>query len=369
MSAEETIIQKIQANGPLSFHDFMDMALYHPATGYYTSSSECFGDKGDYYTSPYLGSIFGQLIGKQVEEMWRILKEEPFTIIEYGAGNASLCSDILCYLKNNPALYKELTYYIIEKSPSMRIKERDMLSVFEDKVKWINSISEISGVSGCILSNELVDNFAVHLVTMQQELMEVYVDYKGAFTELLRPADQSLKNHLDDLHIDLPVGHRTEINLEAEQWMKEIGAALKKGFVMTIDYGYIAPDLYQKKMPDGTLKCYHKHQLSNNPYQHVGEQDITAHVNFSVLVHSGLTEGLQPCGFTNQSHFLRALGIANYLREYEEKNSFTDAAKNIKKASLLTLLIEMGQRIKVLIQQKGLGQVFLSGMQFPLQLA
>jgi len=369
MSAEETIIQKIEANGPVSFHDFMDMALYHPITGYYTSGTECFGEKGDYYTSPYLGSIFGELIGKQVEEMWCILKEEPFSIIEYGAGNASLCRDILCYLKNNSPLYDELTYYIIEKSPSMQLKEKEMLSEFGSKVKWINAISEISGVSGCILSNELLDNFAVHLVTMQQELMEVYVDYKGTFTELLRPAGPSLKNHLNNLAINLPVGHRTEINLQAENWMKEIAAALKKGFVLTIDYGYIATDTYRKKMPDGTLKCYHKHQLSTNPYQHVGEQDITSHVNFSVLLQSGLTEGLQPCGFTNQSQFLRALGIADHLRHYEDQNSYSDTEKKIKKASLLTLLIEMGQRIKVLIQQKGLDQVFLSGMQFPLQLA
>jgi SAM-dependent MidA family methyltransferase len=251
----------------------------------------------------------------------------------------------------------------------MKIKEQELLSAFKGKVKWINSINEISGVSGCILSNELIDNFAVHLVTMQQELMEVYVDYTGEFTELLRPASQPLKNHLNNLHINLPVGYRTEINLEAEDWLKEIAASLKKGFVITIDYGYIAPDLHQKKLPDGTLRCYHKHQTSNNPYEHVGKQDITAHVNFSALLQSGMAEGLQPCGFTNQSQFLRALGIAEYLRHFEDKNNSPEIEKKLKRGSLITLLIEMGQRMKVLIQQKGLGQVFLSGMQFPLQVA
>src|SRR5690349_5800205 len=120
MLVKEKIIQRIQLEGPLSFHDFMEMALYYPSAGYYTSEGEKIGKHGDYYTSPCLGNFFGELIGKQMKEMWTQLGEQDFSIIEYGAGSALLCRDMLIYLSNNTSMFKGLTYYIIEKSPEMR---------------------------------------------------------------------------------------------------------------------------------------------------------------------------------------------------------------------------------------------------------
>jgi SAM-dependent MidA family methyltransferase len=127
---EKKIIEQIHKEGPLPFHDFMEMALYDPDKGYYTSPREKTGSKGDYYTSPWLGGIFGAMIAKQVEEVWRIVGEQSFVIIEYGAGSGALCFDILCYRKNNVPLYDGLTYYIIEKSPAMREKEKNRLADF-----------------------------------------------------------------------------------------------------------------------------------------------------------------------------------------------------------------------------------------------
>lgn len=362
---QEKIAQKIKREGPLSFHDFMEMALYDPAVGYYSSPAEKIGSTGDFYTSAYLSSIFGALIGKQLEEMWEMMNVQDFAIIEYGAGSGLLCSDILHYLKANNRLYLQLTYYIIEKSPSMIEKEKTVLAGYESKVKWINSITEIPAVTGCILSNEVVDNFAVHRVLMQDELMELFVDYNGEFIELLKPASAELKNYLHRFNITLPKGYRTEINLAAENWIKEIAAALKKGFVLTIDYGYTAEEFYNERRSSGTLLCYYKHTINDDVFQHIGEQDITTHVNFSALIKAGSKEGLNYCGFTNQSNFLLSLGLTNYLRQVEAEVARPMDCNSI---SLYKLLFEMGRKIKVLAQEKEVGTVSLSGMKFPLRM-
>ena len=127
MLLSEIIAEKIKREGPISFRDFMEMSLYYPELGYYTSIDDKIGKNGDYYTSSDLTSIFGAMIGTQIEEMWEIAGMEPFTIIEYGAGTGLLCHDILEYLKNNTKLYDELNYCIIEKSAVMREKQKKRL--------------------------------------------------------------------------------------------------------------------------------------------------------------------------------------------------------------------------------------------------
>src|SRR5215216_3418890 len=148
MSLTETIIQKIRSEGPVAFRDFMEMALYYPGEGYYTSSREKIGKQGDYYTSSFLTCLFGQLIAKQMEEMWLLTGQKEFTVVEYGAGTGRLCNDILNALKNNNALYDNLHYCIIERSEAMREKQK--LSGNE-KLSWCQSIREIPMVTGCIL--------------------------------------------------------------------------------------------------------------------------------------------------------------------------------------------------------------------------
>src|SRR5260221_126055 len=305
MSRSDIIIGKIQREGLLSFHDFMEMALYYPDQGYYTSQREKLGQSGDFYTSAYLSSLFGEMLAGQLEEMWQRLGEGPFTIVEYGAGTGLLCRDILHRLSANQELYDHLQYYISEKSDSMREKERQILP---GKVRWINSINDIPPVTGCVLSNELLDNFSVHQVLMLDELMEVFVGYgKEGFNEQLRPASEELKNYLRQLQVKLPRGYRTEINLEATEWIRQISAALKKGFVLTIDYGCPSSVLYSKK--EGTLMCYHGHRINNSPYDFSGEQDITRHVNFSALDYWGRLTGLQCCGYATEKHFLGSIKL------------------------------------------------------------
>jgi SAM-dependent MidA family methyltransferase len=347
----DIIIQKIRQEGPVPFRDFMEMALYYPEAGYYTSLPEKIGSAGDFYTSSNLTAAFGAMIGRQLEQMWSLMGKGPFAIVEYGAGTGQLCQDILDYCRHHADFYDELHYHIIEKSPSLQEKQKRHLP---DKVSWHVSLSEIGPVTGCVLSNELIDNFSVHQVVMEEELMEVYVDHSNNdFKELLAPAGQALKNYLTALKVDLPKGFRTEVNLEAIEWIKEIAASLQRGYVITIDYGYPSAALYSGSRSNGTLVCYNNHSINDNPYRHIGRQDITSHVNFSALCHWGLMNGLTCCGLRNQAQFLLALGIKNYFREMDEPGR--DVVEMAKREAQLThlLLIDMGMKYKVLIQKKG----------------
>ena len=359
MLLSEIIKKKIKEEGPISFRDFMEMALYYPEVGYYLSAPDKIGTGGDYYTSSNVTPGFGAMIARQLEEMWHHLGKKEFTIVEYGAGTGTLSHDILTCLKGNPPLFEALNYCIIEKSPVMREKEKRHL---HEKVRWHDSIQNIPGIVGCIFSNEVVDNFSVYQVVMDDELMEVFVDYENDFVEVLRPASPALKDYLGELQISLPRGFRTEINLDAITWIKEIAAALKRGYVITIDYGFSSSELYDERRRNGTLTCYHKHKLTESPYRHIGEQDITAHVNFSALQHWGLKNGLDYCGFTDQAHFLLALGFDEYLLNSATQEQDMIAYYRKRMQLIQTLLMDMGTKFKVLIQQKGIPQYNLWGL-------
>lgn len=361
MLLSEIIIERIKKEGPLSFRDFMEMALYYPEMGYYNSAQNKIGTDGDFYTSPCLSADFGAMIGRQMEEMWQILGKNPFTIVEYGAGTGLLCHDILDYLKNNTSLYKNLTYSIIERSTSMQAIEKKHL---HEKVTWYNSTQELPKINGCILSNELVDNFSVHQVIMQDQLMEVFVDYNSDFIEVLKPAQKELTNYFETLGIQLAKGFRTEINLEALSWIKEVAQNLHKGYMITIDYGSESAELYSPRRSCGTLLCYNKHHKNDNPYQYIGEQDITSHANFSALSHWGLQYGMDYCGMVNQANFLMGLGIKEYQNSSLLKNKDNLQLAGHEALMNYRLLFDMGMKFKVLIQRKGIPEYPLSGLKF-----
>lgn len=359
MTLSEIIIERIKNEGPISFKDYMEMALYYPKLGYYNSEKEKIGGNGDFFTSASLTAAFGAMIGRQVEEMWEILERQPFKIVEYGAGTGLLCHDILAYLKNNTALYNELEYCIIEKSTSLRAKQQSHLT---EKVSWYNSIKDIAQINGCILSNELVDNFAVHQVVMANELKEVFVAYNDGFTEILKPAKQELIDYFDQLNVHLPKGYRTEINLQATSWIQEVAQSLNKGYVITIDYGGFSSELYKNHRSCGTLLCFNKHQKNDNPYQFIGQQDITTHTNFSALSQWGVESGLECCGIVNQANFLLALGIKEYQQKAMSSNNSNVQSAKHEAFINYTLLIDMGMKFKVLIQQIGMPNHALRGL-------
>lgn len=359
MELTEFIRRQIREQGPISFRDFMESALYHSEFGYYMTGGDKIGCSGDFYTSCCLGPVFGAMVAKQLAEMWRLSGEAEFTVVEFGAGDGRLCHDILDYFREHTALYDKLRYIIIEKSPLMREKERSHLP---GKVCWHDGLESVGDFNGCVLSNELLDNFAVHQVVMQDELMEVFVDDQGGLIEVLRQASLTLKEYFTGLGIQLPAGYRAEVNLEAGEWLKKISRYLKKGYVLTIDYGYLSPDLYHPRHSRGTLLCYHRHAVSEHYYDHLGQQDITSHVNFSALCQWGEKYGLSCCGLTSQAAFLLALDFKSYLRQQPAISG--DVVKQALQEARLTrtLLVGMGEKFKVLVQQKGMPDVTLAGL-------
>jgi SAM-dependent MidA family methyltransferase len=357
----DIIIDNICQHGPISFESFMESALYHPCIGYYSSSGERIGIDGDYFTSPSLSPVFGELVSSQLKEMWELLGRKNFTVVEYGAGDGCLCRDILKALEKDVHFYDELEYIIIEKSPAMRQKQKQIL---HEKVRWVERIQDLPPISGCILSNELVDNFAVHAVEMQDELMEIFIGYNQDLHEILRPASTELKDYFAEQDISLPMGFRTEANLQAIQWINSIAEAIREGFVITIDYGGTSAELYDIRRKKGSILCYHRHRINEKPLINIGEQDITAHVNFSALNFWGRRNNLELTGYTSQSHFLRATGIMKKFREIESQENW----KPDQMIRLKTIFFDMGEKIKCLVQHKGIKKAYLTGLQFPLPL-
>ena len=323
----------------ITFAEYMDTVLYHPEHGYYSSDAIKIGFRGsDFFTSASLGADFGELLAKQFYQMWEIL-DQPirFDLVEMGAGQGILASHILNYLKQEyPDFFAAVKYIIVEKSQSLKQEQQQRLQDFA--VDWCN-LEEIPphSITGCFFSNELVDAFPVHQFTLDAgELQEIYVtidNQKEAITEIseipiIRDpvfvevigelSTPKLGEYFKLVDIDLSQntyenGYRSEINLAALNWLGIVADCLERGYVITIDYGYPAHRYYHPRRSQGTLQCYYQHRHHDNPYINIGQQDITAHVDFTALSAWGERCGLKKVGWTQQGLFLMALGIGERL--------------------------------------------------------
>ena len=371
-SLSEEIRNLIINKGRITFEQFMDTALYHPEYGYYTSKKARIGKDGDYYTSSDVHRAFGVCIMRQIEEMNVILNHSPLNVVEVGAGKGLLCADILLSAREkSPTLFKEIRYFIVEKSPEFIERQKRHIEELGlmDKVSWVPEIKEaLSGNIGIVLSNELIDAFPVHKVIYSNgRWNEIYVTLEnGILTEKEDSiSDQRLADFLTGLEGSFDDRYTTEVNLKAIDWIKGVGNSLQKGFVITIDYGYPRKELYSVERNRGTLMCYFRHQASEDPYLNIGEQDITTHIDFTSLAEAGKAAGLEVAGFTDQSYFLMGSGIEEEFQQLEDLN-----AKNIgafkNNVTLKKLLIPggMGSTFKVLIQQKGMERPRLRGFGF-----
>jgi len=246
----------IEKNGPITFREFMDIVLYHPGLGYYAKDYIPIGTKGDFVTSPHSNPIFGALLANQFLEMWQLLGGSLFYILEMGSGAGYCARDILNYLKGKP-VFDQLRYIIVERNSSYERQQRQMLSGFEEKVEWVKDLSEVSGVTGCVFSNELLDSFPVHVVQREEAFFkEVYVTVSkdGELVEELGElSSPMLIEYCSELKDQLPEGYRTEINLEIKRWINSVSSVLERGFVVTIDYGFTRLEYFQPSRNRGTL--------------------------------------------------------------------------------------------------------------------
>lgn len=326
---QEILLDKIVRSSPqqITFAQYMALALYDQQDGYYTSQVSI-GAKGDFFTSSSLGQDFGEFLGIQITEMWHKLGcPDPFYTVEMGAGNGELAQDILQYWQSHVdrSLVKALRYIIIEQSPALVKQQQSLLKGFEDfDLAW-KSWDDLApdSMEGCFFSNELVDAFPVHLVQkVDNQLKEVYLGVQDhQLTEIVAPlSTEKLSAYFSLVGVDLlrqeyPDGYRTEVNLEALTWLETISSKLKRGYILTIDYGYSAEKYYRPARNQGTLQCYYQHRRHNNPYANLGSQDITAHVDFTALENHGKLYDLHQIGFTQQGLFLMALGLGDRLSE------------------------------------------------------
>jgi SAM-dependent MidA family methyltransferase len=323
--------QRIREHGPLSFRDFMEAALYHPEFGYYSSLKNPLGREGDFYTSSDLDPIFGKLLSRRFITMADELNipVTDFTIVELGAGRGLLARDILRSQK--------FPYRILERSAAMRDRQRSVLQGLE--VEWIDELPK--ELVGCIFSNEFFDALPVHRVVRRDgELREIYVNED--FTEVEGDPQPGVT-------APVPEGSLADISIDAREWLRRIADSLKAGFHLAIDYGYLEREFYAR--PRGTLMCYWQHQASEDPYVRIGEQDMTAHVNFSDLIESGHNASLLQTEFSSQMDFLIRLGILDEM----ESLAISGTAASIERLQAMKKLIlpgNMGQRFKVLVQRK-----------------
>lgn len=359
----EILLGRIRSRGEMTFASFMEAALYEPDLGYYTSPGRKVGAEGDFYTSMNVHSAFGRLIAQQICQFWQLLgSPASFTVAEAGAGGGQLAQDILDAIsEENQALYGALIYRLIEKEPSLKDAQAERLVQHADRLAWSSPEELAQGelsFTGCIISNELFDAMPVHIVEMTDEgLKEVYVgaDVDGFRERLAAPSTPELAAYLQRFEVSLMRGQRAEINLIAPEWISAAAEALERGFVLTIDYGYLTEELYTPQRRNGTLLCYHKHSTSENPYILVGEQDITTHINFSQLMEAGNDAGLATVWFGEQYRFLLGVGLVEELIRLEA-TATTEQEKLKHRLALKKLMLPeggMGDTFKVLIQGKG----------------
>jgi SAM-dependent MidA family methyltransferase len=368
------LADRIHKAGRISFAEFMDLVLYHPEHGYYNSPIEKIGAMGDYYTSPGVHPIFGNLIACQINQMWEILdRPSPFFIVEGGAGKGFLCLDILNHAcRFFPVFFGKIRYILSDQSSVMEEKQRSLFrdSPFINKIQWMkarNLFCEGRKFTGCFLSNELIDSFPVHVVQQEErELLEVFVTVKDhSFVEFLDiPSSPAIPAYLDSYGFPLEENQRGEVNLHALTWIERVNQILEKGFILTVDYGFEARELYDPARSKGTLIAYSHHSTSTDFYKRIGNQDITAHVNFTALIRKGEQIGIEKIGFTEQYKFLLGLGLLQKIEDYENQAQARPAAEFLtNKLAMKSFLIPggMGTLFKVLVQGKGVGNPKLLG--------
>ena len=355
---ERSLIAHIAKYGPVTFESFMNFVLYDNDQGYYptrrrTSGSKPVGTDGDYFTSPTTHPVFGALLALQLREMWLLLDSpSEFTVIEMGAGDGTLRSDILEYVQQElPDFAQAIRYVATDLVPPSNVN-----GVIDNSCLPVD-------VVGCIISNELLDAYPFNRFIVRDGVVkEIFVDYQGGgFVDSVgEVSEPEITARVDPFLDSLTEGYKGEVNLRLAYWSDSVSAALQRGYVITIDYGYDRPDLYESSRRSGSMRCYYQHTLSQDPFRRIGSQDITSHVDFTAVDHTLMVNRIKRVGTLSQRQFLFNLGLKDFsdditLRSLTKELSREDSQENLAAIESLINAEGLG-KFRVVVHSKSIDQ-------------
>lgn len=348
--------------GAIAFRDFMEACLYHKTWGYYNAERVKIGKEGDYYTSAAIGGLTGEMLAETFCRWIDAARSQGrLKIAEWGGGDGKMADALLRRMQNrHPRQYDRLDYVLIERSPFHRRLQKETLALHGERIRFMTEEEWFHGSDRSewiVFSNELLDAFPVHRLrkigTTVKELYVAWDESTQAFAEtFVELKEGPLLRYLADEGISLAEGQTIEINPAAADWIAKMGRWLKSGHLVTIDYGDTAKELYAPHRFAGTLMCYYRHRAHDNPYIHLGEQDITAHVNFSACIRAGREAGFNDWSLRTQRQFLLETGILEELRDHVSADPFSPVVRRNRAIRQLLLGDRMGELFKVLIQTK-----------------
>ncbi|HUH41321.1 MAG TPA: SAM-dependent methyltransferase [Castellaniella sp.] len=344
--------QIIAAGGSLPFEDWMQTALYAPGLGYYSAGSTKFHAAGDFTTAPESSPLFGQTLARQVAQV--LNDSDSLRVLEFGAGSGALAAVLIPALQH---MGLTVEYQILELSADLRRRQAQALAVHRSQVHWLETLPDV--FSGCVVANEVLDAMPAAVLCWSAEgLPQVLgvglsdeADPARPFRWTAQPAPQDLASLLAARMPPLPA-YRTEINRQAEAWIRDMGRWLKRGAALLIDYGFPQAEFYHPQRTQGTLMCHFRHHAHDQPLILAGLQDITTHVDFTAMADAALDGGLDVMGYTSQARFLMNCGLTELIGQ-----AGNDAAARARLLAAVNTLVseaEMGELFKVLAIGRGL---------------
>ncbi len=343
----------------------MDLALYHPTFGYYARAVQRSGRAGDFFTSVDVSPLFGQLLAVQVAEMAAILQVQDgcgdLDLVEAGAGNGRLAADLLRGLRGlSPETYANTRLHLVETGAAARSAQPETLADVAERL--VSSSADVpASFEGVLIANELLDAMPVHQVVMRPGgLREVFVESRSDGLARIEGAlsRPEIEEYFQSLGIELEIGWRAEVGLAAAAWVRQAARCLTRGFLLFVDYGHEARELYSAAHSTGTLTSFTRHASagaeSSAPLwlQSPGQQDLTAHVDFTTVHRAAESEGCVVLGFLDQTYFLMALA-AGRLGSLDAK----------ERLAFKTLAMPggLGSAMKVMVLGKRVGTPHLLG--------
>ncbi len=338
------------AGGSIGFDAYVEQALYTPELGYYSSNRTRFGAVGDFVTAPEISSLFSQCLARQAAEVFAGLDSKPHQILEVGAGSGVMARDLIGALDHLCASPDQ--YLILERSAGARAQQRQTLGVLAERVQWLDDFPE-HGICGLVVANELLDALpGVRFIMTDNGPEELRVACREgelcwqqrAFTDT--GILQELTGRLAQCD-PLPLGYVSEYVPAQAAWVRTMAEHLRGGVLLLIDYGYPCREFYHPQRGSGTLACYYRHHMHEDPFWYPGLEDISVHVDFTSVAQAGLAAGLYLLGYTTQAHFLLAGGLLDLLSTLAEQDSRNQAEMSAQ-VQRLTLPSELGELVKVM---------------------